>query len=127
AGDARPVEGRVVQSGGLGVMRQFIGSVRDDRTLHDLLLSVAPDRVRTAVAELERAERDLTDGDEKTQLAYAQALTDYGDAGGYAMEVVWDTCTTAALGRPYDATRDRPVNTLSGGEQKRVVLEALLR
>jgi len=127
AGDARPVEGRVVQSGGLGVMRQFIGSVRDDRTLHDLLLSVAPDRVRTAVAELERAERDLADGDEKTQLAYAQALTDYGDAGGYAMEVVWDTCTTAALGRPYDATRDRPVNTLSGGEQKRVVLEALLR
>ena len=127
AGDARPVEGRVVQSGGLGVMRQFIGSVRDDRTLHDLLLSVAPDRVRTAVAELERAERDLADGDEKTQLAYAQTLTDYGDAGGYAMEVVWDTCTTAALGRPYDATRDRPVNTLSGGEQKRVVLEALLR
>jgi len=127
AGDVRPIEGRVVQSGGLGVMRQFIGSVRDDRTLHDLLLSVAPDRVRTAAAELERAERDMAEGDEKTQLAYAQALTDYGDAGGYEMEVVWDTCSTAALGRSYDATRDRPVNTLSGGEQKRIVSEALLR
>ncbi len=51
----------------------------------------------------------------------------YADAGGYDMEVVWDTCATAALGLPYDAVRERPVSTLSGGEQKRIVLEALLR
>ncbi|WP_344975486.1 ABC-F family ATP-binding cassette domain-containing protein [Streptosporangium fragile] len=128
AGDTRPAGGRVVSSGGLGVMRQFIGSVRDGRTLHDLLLSVAPDRVRAATAALERTESAMAArDDETTQLAYAQALADYGDAGGYDMEVVWDTCTTAALGLPYDAVRDRPVNTLSGGEQKRLVLEALLR
>ncbi len=109
-------------------MRQFIGSVRDGRTLHDVLLSVAPDRVRAAAAALGRAEAAMTArGDEATQLAYAQAISDYADAGGYDMEVVWDTCTTAALGLPYDAVRDRPVATLSGGEQKRLVLEALLR
>ncbi|MGV9774657.1 ABC-F family ATP-binding cassette domain-containing protein [Streptosporangium sp. NPDC003464] len=128
AGDVQPDDGRVVQSGGLGVMRQFIGSVRDDRTLHDLLLSVAPHGVRVAAATLERAESAMAaHQDEKSQLAYAQAITDYTDAGGYDMEVVWDTCTTAALGLPYDTAAARTVTTLSGGEQKRLVLEALLR
>jgi ATPase subunit of ABC transporter with duplicated ATPase domains len=128
AGDVRPDDGRVVQSGGLGVMRQFIGSVRDDRTVHDLLLSVAPHGVRAAAAAVERAESAMAAHDEEnTQLAYAQAITDYTDAGGYDMEVVWDTCTTAALGLPFDAVRGRAVTTLSGGEQKRLVLEALLR
>ncbi|WP_433356143.1 ABC-F family ATP-binding cassette domain-containing protein [Microtetraspora malaysiensis] len=128
AGDLPPDDGRVTCSGGLGVMRQFIGSVRDGRTLHDVLLSVAPDRVRAAAAALGRAEAAMTArDDEATQLAYAQAISDYADAGGYDMEVVWDTCATAALGLPYDAVRDRPVATLSGGEQKRLVLEALLR
>jgi len=36
-------------------------------------------------------------------------------------------CTIAALGLGYEQYRDRPVGTLSGGEQKRLVLEALLR
>ncbi|KRV48903.1 ABC transporter [Wenjunlia vitaminophila] len=128
AGDLVPDDGRVAHSGGLGVMRQFIGSVRDGRTLHELLLSVAPSPVRSAAAELERTESALAArGDEDAQLSYAQAISDFSDAGGYEMEVVWDTCTTAALGLPFDAVRDRPVNTLSGGEQKRLVLEALLR
>ncbi|MFI6291650.1 ABC-F family ATP-binding cassette domain-containing protein [Nonomuraea sp. NPDC050790] len=128
SGELQPDEGRVVQSGGLGVMPQFIGSVRDGRTLHRLLLSAASSQIQAAAAELERQEAAIAaHDDEATQLAYAQALTDYADVGGYDMEVVWDTCTTAALGLPWDAVRDRPVNTLSGGEQKRLVLEALLR
>ncbi|GAA1507260.1 ATP-binding cassette domain-containing protein [Sphaerisporangium rubeum] len=128
AGDLQPDDGRVVHSGGLGTMRQFIGDIRDGRTLHDLLLSVAPDRVRATAAGLARAEKRLAEhDDERTQLAYAQAISDYADAGGYDMEVVWDTVATLALGLPYDAVRERPVNTLSGGEQKRVVLEALFR
>ncbi len=65
--------------------------------------------------------------DEKTQMRYAQAITDYTDAGGYDIEVLWDTCTVAALGMPYDSVKYRDVATLSGGEQKRLVLEALLR
>lgn len=128
AGDLRPDDGRVVHSGGLGVMGQFIGSLRDGRTLRDLLLSVAPDRVRAAAVAVRHAEEGLKAHDgERNQFAYAQAISDYADAGGYDMEVVWDTCTTVALGSPFDAVRDRPVNTLSGGEQKRLVLEALLR
>ncbi|GII86232.1 ABC transporter ATP-binding protein [Sphaerisporangium siamense] len=128
AGDLAPAAGRVARSGGLGVMRQFIGAVRDGRTVHDLLLSVAPERLRGAAAALRAAEAALAArDDEPAQLAYAHALAEYGDAGGYAMEVVWDTCATEAMGLPYDAIRERPVVTLSGGEQKRLVLEALLR
>jgi ATPase subunit of ABC transporter with duplicated ATPase domains len=36
-------------------------------------------------------------------------------------------CTMAALGIPYEKAQWRGVRTLSGGEQKRLVLEALLR
>ena len=39
----------------------------------------------------------------------------------------WDVCCTAALGLSFDAVKWRGVDTLSGGEQKRLVLEALLR
>ncbi|MEU7831782.1 ATP-binding cassette domain-containing protein [Nonomuraea sp. NPDC049129] len=128
AGDLQPETGRVVSSGGLGVMRQFIGSIRDDRTVHDLLLSVAPERIRAGAAALARAEEAMAaHDDEAVQLAYAQAAADYADVGGYDMEVVWDVCVTESMGLTYDAIRDRPVTTLSGGEQKRLVLEALLR
>ena len=128
SGDLAAHSGAVTRSGGLGVMRQFIGSVRDESTVRDLLLSVASDKVRAAAAEIDRTELAVMEHDtERDQLAYAQALVDWGDAGGYEAETLWDTCTVAALGVPYERAQWRPVATLSGGEQKRVVLEALLR
>ncbi|MDQ1687758.1 MAG: hypothetical protein QOK42_733 [Frankiaceae bacterium] len=127
-GDLQPQAGTVSRSGGLGVMRQFVGSVRDDSTIRDLLVSVAPDRVRAAAQALDAAELAMMESeDEKTQMRYAHALADWGDAGGYEAEVVWDTCCTESLGLPYERAQWRKVNTLSGGEQKRLVLEALLR
>ena len=128
AGDEAPQSGTVTRSGGLGVMRQFVGSVRDDSTVRDLLVSVAPPRVRTAAAAVEAAELAMMEReDEPTQLAYAQALADWGDAGGYAVEVGWDVCCTEALGTAWERAQWRAVRSLSGGEQKRLVLEALLR
>jgi ATPase subunit of ABC transporter with duplicated ATPase domains len=118
----------VTRSGGLGVMRQFIGSIRDDSTVRDLLVSVAPDAIRRAALEVDRTELLMMERDEEAdQMAYAHALVDWGDVGGYEQETVWDTVTTAALGVPYESAQWRRVSTLSGGEQKRVVLEALLR
>ncbi|MEV5497616.1 ATP-binding cassette domain-containing protein [Nonomuraea fuscirosea] len=128
AGDLQPVEGSVAGSGGLGVMRQFIGSVRDGSNVRDLLLGVAPPAVRQAAERLDRAELAMMErDDEKTQMRYAQAISDYTDAGGYEIEVLWDTCTVAALGAPFERLKYRDVATLSGGEQKRLVLEVLLR
>jgi ATPase subunit of ABC transporter with duplicated ATPase domains len=128
AGDLAAHEGAVTRSGGLGVMRQFVGKVRDDSTVRDLLVSVAPEVVRRAAAEVDRTELAMMERDEEAdQLAYAQALVDWGDAGGYDYETLWDVCTVAALGVPFERAQWRKVTTLSGGEQKRLVLEALLR
>ncbi|WP_432524138.1 ABC-F family ATP-binding cassette domain-containing protein [Kineococcus sp. SYSU DK006] len=128
AGDEPVQEGSIARSGGLGVMRQFVGSVRDDTSVAELLAAVAPAPLRAAFAALDAAETAMFEQDtERSQLRYAQALADFGDAGGYEQEVVWDECTHAALGVPFEACRNRLVRTLSGGEQKRLVLEALLR
>ncbi len=128
AADVEPTEGSISRSGGLGVMRQFVGSVRDSSTVRDLLLSVAPEPIRAAAAEHDAAELLMMEhDDEATQMRYAQALSDWSDVRGYDAEVLWDTCTVAALGVPFDRAQYREVRTLSGGEQKRLVLEALLR
>ncbi|MET0931278.1 MAG: ATP-binding cassette domain-containing protein [Aeromicrobium sp.] len=127
-GDLVPHAGAVTVSGGLGVMRQFIGSVRDESTVRDLLVSVAPQVVRDAAAEVDRTELLMIERDEeRDQMAYAQAIVDWGDAGGYEHEDMWDVCTMAAMGTPFQQAQHRAVTTLSGGEQKRLVLEALLR
>ena len=127
-GDLTPDSGAITGSGGLGVMRQFVGSVRDESTVRDLFLSVAPPRVRAAAAAVEAAELAMMEpDDEPTQLRYAHALAEWSDAGGWDAEVLWDVCTIAAIGVPYDRAQWREVRTLSGGEQKRLVLEALLR
>ena len=128
AGDLAPDEGAVTRSGGLAVMRQFIGKVRDDSTVRDLLLSVAPQGIRVAAAEIDRTELAIMERDEEAdQFAYAQALSDWADVGGYDWETHADVCTIAALGVPFEQAQWRKVSTLSGGEQKRVVLESLLR
>src|SRR5262244_3560024 len=93
AGDLTPQSGTVAVSGGLGVMRQFIGSISDDSSVHDLLLSVAPARVREAAARLDAAELAMMErDDEPTQMRYAAALAEWGDAGGYDAEDTWDAC-----------------------------------
>jgi ATPase subunit of ABC transporter with duplicated ATPase domains len=164
AGDLAPQSGTVSVSGGLGVMRQFIGGirgivppgqqsiggirgtgpvggdgsaadgqrdtgrVRGDSPVRDLLISVAPPRLQAAAAWLDAAELAMMDrDDEPTQMRYAAALAEWGDAGGYHAEVSWDACCLAALGVGYERCRWREVGTLSGGEQKRLVLESLLR
>ena len=127
AGDIDPESGSIVTTGGMGVMRQFIGQGRDG-TVRDLLLSVSPPALRLAAAEVDTCEELLmSTEDAETQMRYAQALADFADAGGYDAEVAWDVCCTAALGAAYDEVKWRRVDTLSGGEQKRLVLEALLR
>ncbi|GAA1972899.1 ATP-binding cassette domain-containing protein [Isoptericola halotolerans] len=131
-GELRPDAGTVTVSGGLGIMPQFVGSVRDGTTVRQLLASVAPPRVRDAARAVEEAELAVMgldgDGDETAvQMRYAQALADWAEVQGYESETLWDVCTTAALGVEFERAQWREVRTLSGGEQKRLVLEALLR
>jgi len=128
AGDLTPQRGSVARVGGLGVMRQFIGSVRDRTTVQDFLVALGTPQIRDAWDSLQRSEIAMMErDDERAQLAYATALAHWGDAGGYDAEVLWDTVTVAAIGIPYDGCKYRELTTLSGGEQKRLALELLLR
>ncbi|MFC7544979.1 ABC-F family ATP-binding cassette domain-containing protein [Plantactinospora sp. GCM10030261] len=136
AGDLPVRAGTVARSGGLGVMRQFIGMIGDDMTLRDLALSLATPPLRAAGERVTAAETALHAAElrgkystaaGKAQMSYAEALSAWGEAGGYEAEVLFDTVTTIVLDLPWDVCRDRPVRTLSGGQQKRFALELLLR
>ncbi len=125
-GELPPTAGAVTGSGGVAVMAQDVGA--DAREVRDLLLAVVRPAVREAAWALDAAELAMTEADDTpTQMAYAQALADWAEAGGYEAEVFWDVVCTAALGVGYERARWRDVATLSGGERKRLVLEALLR
>jgi ATPase subunit of ABC transporter with duplicated ATPase domains len=137
AGDLPLRQGTIARGGALGVMRQFIGTLgADDGTLADLALALAAPRVRAAGERLAAAEHHLHAAERRgkystaagrAQLAYAEALSAWGEVGGYEAEVLFDTVSTVALHLPWESTKDRPVGTLSGGQQKRFALELLLR
>ncbi len=146
AGDLAAQSGVISRSGGLGVMRQFIGMVGhgkaaggalgEDTTLSELALSLAPPLVRDAGAKLAKAEAELARTEargrlstaaQQAQMKYAEALSLWGESGGYEAEVLFDTVSVLVLDLSWDRTRDRPVRTLSGGQQKRFALELLLR
>ena len=128
AGDLRPLSGNLSQTGSVAVMHQSIGKVADGTSVRQMLASVAPVRLRASAETLRQAELDRDrQSDEAAHLQFAQALADWNDAGGYQAEALWDVVCQAALGLPLDAVDGRDVRTLSGGEQKRLVLEALLR
>lgn len=127
-GDITPEEGVVSRGGSIGVMRQFLGS----GTVHELLLSFAPSDVQATAQRVQYAENAMLENtnperEESVQMNYARVLSEWGDTGGYEAEVLWEVCTVATLGIPYDRCRDRSLSSLSGGEQKRLALEALLR
>lgn len=129
AGDIPAASGAVVTTGGMGVMRQFVGKGSDDRTIRDLLVELAPEKIRVAALALADSELALMEDDssERVQMRYAQAIADWVDVGGYEAENDWDKITMDVLSIPFERAQFRELRTLSGGEQKRLALESLLR
>jgi ATPase subunit of ABC transporter with duplicated ATPase domains len=126
AGDQAAELGSV--DGRLRVMRQLVGWREEGRTVRDMLLDLSPDGLQRAAEQLARAEA-VVDAEPTDQagMALARAHTAWGDAGGWDAEVLWDTCCTIAVRQPLSVAGDRPLSSLSGGEQKRLAIEVLLR
>lgn len=124
-GEQTATSGTVSIDGRLGVMRQLVGMNDDDGAdnVRALLLSLSPDRIVAAAQRLS----DATEHVEADPMKYATALGEWGDVGGYDVEVQWDEACGRALGTDLADVADRPLRTLSGGEQKRLALEFLLR
>src|SRR4051812_27655734 len=128
AGEEQPSAGSIRVDGRVGLMRQFIGSNERPTTVRAFLLAYSDPAVSEAAARLERAEERLAaNPDERAQLAYADALAAWESAGGYRAEVLWDRCAAEAFGGGYPESATRPIETLSGGERKRLALEIVLR
>jgi sulfate-transporting ATPase len=138
AGDLPVRDGAIARSGGVGVMRQFIGTIGgvDQTTLEELALGLGAPALRAAAARLEWAESAMHAAERrgkfssaaaKAQVTYADAIAGWGEAGGYEAELLYDTVSVALLDQPWEKAKDRPVRTLSGGQQKRFALDLLLR
>src|ERR1700688_121590 len=76
AGDIRAETGTISSSGGIGVMRQFIGSAGGSTTVRDFLLGLAPEPIRVAGTALGATEQRLAGAPDDAEIAivYAQAV-----------------------------------------------------
>lgn len=123
-GEESASAGTVSIDGRLGIMRQLVGMAGGRaETVRELLISLSPARIVDAAARLDRASTSA----EEDPMRYANALGDWADVGGYDVEVQWDEACGRTLGADLADVADRPLHTLSGGEQKRLALEFLLR
>ncbi|MFP3992659.1 ABC-F family ATP-binding cassette domain-containing protein [Streptomyces sp. E11-3] len=124
AGAEHPDQGRVLThaDGGIGYLAQEEQLPADltvqqviDRALHEL---------HAMEAELRRMEQRMADGDTSELTAYADLLTAYELRGGYEADARAERALHG-LGLVH-LRRDRTVGGLSGGEQVRLRLAALL-
>lgn len=112
--------------GTLLYMRQFVASA--ETTVRQLLRSLLPMSMRKAGDELTAAELAAAhDDSEEAGLRYAEAVARWQELGGYAEEAAWNAACGIVLGHPYEAVTERPIAQLSGGEAKRLLLEAIFR
>ena len=114
--------------GRLARMPQLVHDPHSPATLRELLLAQAPVELARAGAALVAAERTMQAGaTESAGVAYADAVHRWGELGGYELEVSWNAASMTAMGESFEAIGARVAHTFSGGELKRVLLEALFR
>jgi ATPase subunit of ABC transporter with duplicated ATPase domains len=129
AGGESLLDGELHVAESVAMLDQFVARSGDGMTVADLLVRYAPGPLAELKRESDRLVAAMADGaqgaDEQTSLRYAHVLAEWGEQGGYDIEVAWDVACTRALGASYDALSARAAGSLSGGEQKRLVLEVL--
>ncbi len=141
AGELQPDAGEFALGGTVLTMTQDAGMASPDATLRELLIEVAPPALRAAGRTLVAAEHALTGTTPfvpapspnehrapavEPGMAYAEAVTTWGDLGGYELEAQWASAVQRVVKSPVDDVGTRRVGELSGGERKRLVLDLVL-
>ncbi|MBJ7332085.1 MAG: ABC-F family ATP-binding cassette domain-containing protein [Solirubrobacteraceae bacterium] len=124
-GQARPDEGHVAVGGTVAYMPQSVAAPGSTATVREMLMGTAPADIQEVGTELQRLAARLAEGRVDDALAYAEGLERWGMLGGYEIEARWDRVCRSVLGAGFSEIADRPLTTLSGGEGKRLFLEAL--
>ena len=127
AGALSADEGDVSIGGIVGYMAQDIGVADEDRTVRELLLSLAPLALRSAGEQMLRHEARLAAGDADAGIKLGSAIADWSALGGYELEGQWDAACRRIVRAAFDELAERPAVTLSGGERKQLVLDVLFR
>ena len=124
AGELAALDGAAGTGGGAAYMPQDVGL--GGGTVRELLLSVAPPRLRAAGARMLGAERALTEGDAEAGIELGEAIGAWSELGGYELEGQWDAACRRIVRAGLAEVGDRIAATqLSGGERKRLVLDLL--
>ncbi len=124
-GELKPEEGEVAVGGLVAHMPQDVGVAGAERTVRELLLSLAPSALRSAGERMAEAERRLDAGDDAAGIDLATAIGDWSELGGYELEGQWDAACRRIVRSGFPDLAERAAVTLSGGERKRLVLGLL--
>jgi ATPase subunit of ABC transporter with duplicated ATPase domains len=120
-------EGEVSLGGRVAHMRQDVGVGDDAGSVRDLLVSTAPPLLRSVGERMGAAERALAAGDDEAGMELGVAIGEWSDLGGYELEAQWDGACRRIVRAGLAEVGGRPAGSLSGGERKQLVLDALLR
>jgi len=124
-GELPPDEGEHAVGGLLAYMAQDVGVRDGERTVRELLLSLAPRAVRQAGESMLALEAELESGNASAGIKLGEAIADWSALGGYELEGQWDASCRRIIGASFAEVADRPARTLSGGEHKQLVLDVL--
>jgi len=125
AGELTPDDGEYAVGGTIGYMPQDVGVGDEDRTVREMLLSLAPPAVRQAGESMLALEAELAMGDPSAGIKLGEAIADWSALGGYELEGHWDASCRRIVRSAFDEIAERPARTLSGGERKQLVLDVL--
>ena len=125
SGELEPDGGEVSIGGSFLTMSQDVGMGDPNAGLREMLLDVAEPALRAAGKAMVAAEKAMNDGTDDGML-FAEAITTWGDLGGYELEARWAAAAERSIKTPVEDFATRKVGELSGGERKRLVLDLLL-
>lgn len=125
SGELEADGGDYTLGGSVLTMTQDVGMSSPGTSLREMLIEVALPELRTAGRAMVAAEKAMLDGTDDG-MAYAEALTEWGDLGGYELESQWAASAARSVKTPVADFATRKVGELSGGERKRLVLDLLL-